>query len=146
MATKIFVNLPVRDLNASVAFFTRLGYQFNPQFTDEKATCMVVSDDIYVMLLVESFFQTFTPKAVTDARQANEAIICLSVDSRTEVDRLVDAALGGGARSLPDDEHGAEFMYARNFEDLDGHLWNILYMDPSFVQQPEAAAPAEARA
>ncbi|GAB3829949.1 VOC family protein [Hymenobacter jeollabukensis] len=146
MATKIFVNLPVRDLNASVAFFTRLGFQFNPQFTDEKATCMVISDDIYVMLLVEAFFQTFTPKAVTDARQANEAIICLSVDSRAEVDRLVDAALGGGGQSLPDDEHGAEFMYARNFEDLDGHLWNILYMDPSFAQQPATAAPAETQA
>ncbi|MCC3156572.1 VOC family protein [Hymenobacter sp. 15J16-1T3B] len=145
MATKIFVNLPVRDLNASVAFFTQLGYQFNQQFTDEKATCMVISDDIYVMLLVRPFFESFAPKPITDTTQSNEVILCLSADSRAAVDALVDKALAAGAHSYPEQDN-PDFMYARNFQDLDGHLWEIMYMDPSYVQQPATAAPAEAHA
>jgi uncharacterized protein len=142
MATKIFVNLPVKNLDASVAFFTRLGFSFNPQFTDENATSMVVSDDIYVMLLVEPFFQTFTPKAIADAGNTTEVIICLSADSREEVDRLADAALAaGGRQSKPLQQ--MEFMYARNFQDLDGHLWEVMYMDPQFVPQPAAEASAQ---
>ncbi|WP_400193193.1 VOC family protein [Hymenobacter sp. B81] len=143
MATNIFVNLPVQDLNASVAFFTQLGFRFNQQFTDENAACMVVSDTIYVMLLVKPFFQNFTDKQLADARTSTEVIVCLSADSREEVDRLADAALAAGARpSKPLQEH--ECMHARNFQDLDGHLWEVMYMDMSAVPQPEpAAASAE---
>ncbi|TGE28176.1 VOC family protein [Hymenobacter metallicola] len=144
MATNIFVNLPVKDLNASVAFFTQLGFRFDPQMTDERGTCMVISDTIYVMLLVEPFFQTFTGKPLVDARQANEVIICLSADSRAEVDRLAEAALAAGGQPVPQQpENEMEFMYDRNFQDLDGHLWNVMYMDPTYAQQPatpEAAA------
>ncbi|MCB2408998.1 VOC family protein [Hymenobacter lucidus] len=144
MATNIFVNLPVKDLNASVAFFTQLGFSFNPQMADERGTCMVISDTINVMLLVEPFFQTFTGKPLVDAHQANEFIICLSVDSRTEVDRIADAALAAGGQSVAQQpENEMEFMYDRNFQDLDGHLWNVMYMDPTFAQQ---TSPAEAAA
>ncbi|PJJ60941.1 VOC family protein [Hymenobacter chitinivorans] len=137
MATNIFINLPVKDLNASVAFFTQLGFEFNPQFTDEKATCMIISDTINVMLLVESFFSSFTTKPLVNAHQANEFILCLSADSRAEVDRLADAALAAGGQSVPQEpQNEMEFMYDRNFQDLDGHLWNIMYMDPTFAQQP----------
>ncbi|MBO2009968.1 VOC family protein [Hymenobacter negativus] len=143
MATNIFINLPVKDLNASVAFFTQLGFSFNPEMTDERGTCMVISDTVNVMLLVEPFFQTFTAKPLVDARQANEMIICLSVDSRAEVDRLADAALAAGGHSVPQQpENEMEFMYDRNFQDLDGHLWNVLHMDLTLAQQ----APAEAAA
>jgi predicted lactoylglutathione lyase len=137
MATNIFINLPVKDLNVSVAFFTQLGFSFNPQMTEEKGTCMVISDTINVMLLVEPFFQTFTAKPLVDAHQANEMIICLSADSRAEVDRIADAALAAGGHSVPQQpENEMEFMYDRNFQDLDGHLWNVMYMDPAFTQQP----------
>lgn len=137
MATNIFINLPVKNLNASVAFFTQLGFSFNPQMTEEKGACMVISDTINVMLLVEPFFQTFTAKPLVDAHQANEIIICLAVDSRAEVDRLADAALAAGGQSVPQQpENEMEFMYDRNFQDLDGHLWNVMYMDPAFTQQP----------
>jgi predicted lactoylglutathione lyase len=142
MATQIFVNLPVRDLNASVAFFTQLGFSFNPQFTDEKATCMIISDDIYVMLLVRPFFQSFVPKPITDTTQSNEVILCLSADSREAVDALVDKALAAGGQSYPEQDN-PEFMYARNFEDLDGHLWEILYMDMAAVPPQPAAAEAQ---
>lgn len=144
MATKIFVNLPVKDLNASVAFFTQLGYQFNQQFTDEKAACMVISADIYAMLLVEPFFQSFAPRPITDTAKSNEVILCLSADSRAAVDTLVDKALAAGGRSYPE-QPNPEFMYARNFQDPDGHLWEIMYMDPSYVQS-EQPAPATADA
>ncbi|RTQ45923.1 glyoxalase/bleomycin resistance/extradiol dioxygenase family protein [Hymenobacter gummosus] len=143
MATKIFVNLPVKNLDASVAFFTQLGFRFNQQFTDENATCMVVSDDIYVMLLVEPFFQTFTAKPLADATKTTEVIICLSADSRAEVDRLADAALAAGAQPAKPLQN-MDFMYARNFQDPDGHIWEVMHMDPSFVQ-PEPAATAAAQ-
>ena len=139
MATNIFINLPVKDLNASVAFFTQIGFSFNPQFADEKGVCMVISDTVNVMLLVEPFFQTFTAKALVDAHQANEMIICLSADSRAEVDRLADAALAAGGQSIPQQpQNEMEFMYDRNFQDLDGHLWNVMYMEPAAL---EAAPP-----
>ncbi|RNI27399.1 glyoxalase/bleomycin resistance/extradiol dioxygenase family protein [Rufibacter immobilis] len=134
MATKIFVNLPVKDLNKSIAFFTQMGYQFNPQFTDENATCMVISEDIYVMLLVEKFFQTFTKKQICDAATHVEAMIALSAESREEVDALLDKALAaGGTSPAPPQDHG--WMYGRTFYDLDGHHWEVMYMDPSAVQQ-----------
>ncbi|AYA37642.1 glyoxalase/bleomycin resistance/extradiol dioxygenase family protein [Hymenobacter oligotrophus] len=139
MAKKIFVNLPVRNLNASIEFFTQVGFAFNQQFSDENATCMVISEDIYVMLLVEPFFQTFTPKAIADSSQSTEVIICLSADSRAEVDALVDKAMAAGAKqSKPLQNH--DFMYARNFQDPDGHLWEVMHMDPAVIEQAQAAA------
>ena len=130
MEQKIFVNLPVKDLKKSVDFFTTLGFTFNPQFTDENATAMRISDDIYVMLLVEKFFRTFIKKEITDARKTSEVIISLSADSKAEVDRLVDKAFKGGAK--PSNEtQDMGWMYNRAFEDLDGHLWEVAYMDLS---------------
>ena len=130
---KIFVNLPVKDLNRSVAFFTKLGYKFNAQFTDENATCMIVGEDIFVMLLVEKFFKTFTPKPLADAKRSTEALVGLSATSRDDVNRIVEIALAAGARrhKEPDDKG---FMYGWGFEDLDGHLWEYLWMDPATIQ------------
>ena len=133
MSSQIFVNLPVQDLPRSVEFFGKLGYRFDPRFTDENATCMIIGDGIFAMLLVKPFFQTFTPKEIADARRNTEAIVALSVESREEVDRVVNDALAGGARrySEPKD-HG--FMYQWGFEDLDGHLWEYFWMDPAAAQ------------
>lgn len=134
MATKIFVNLPVESLGRSVAFFTKLGYAFNPQFTDENATCMIISEDIYAMLLVKPFFKTFTNKEVADASKVTEVLIALSAESRTGVDDHVSKALAaGGAETKPAMDLG--FMYQRSFSDLDGHQWEILWMDPAHVQK-----------
>ena len=129
MARQIFVNLPVKDLDRSVAFFTRLGFAFNPDFTDETATCMIVSDDIFVMLLTEAKFKTFTPKAIADATRSTEVLVCLSCESRAEVDDTVRKAVaaGGTTYSEPQD-HG--FMYAHGFQDLDGHIWELVAMQP----------------
>lgn len=134
MATKIFVNLPVKDLKRSVEFFTKLGYEFNAQFTDENATCMIISEDINVMLLVEPFFNSFVPdKKVVDAKNNVEVLVALSCDSRQAVDKLVEAALAAGARRYADPkDHG--FMYQWGFEDLDGHIWEHMWMDPAAVQ------------
>jgi len=124
----IFVNLPVRDLEASKTFFGALGYPFNPTFTDDNAACMIISDSIFVMLLVESFFAGFTTRPISDARQQTEVITCLSATSRTAVDALVDKALKAGASEpMPARDYG--FMYQRGFQDLDGHLWEIAHMD-----------------
>ncbi|GAB3717136.1 VOC family protein [Spirosoma flavus] len=132
MATKIFLNLPVKDLNQSVEFFTKLGYSFNQQFTDEKATCMIISDDIYVMLLVQPFFNSFTKKETADTSKVSEAIICLSVESREAVDEVVRKAVAAGGSTIEEaDDQG--FMYSHGYQDLDGHLWNILYMEPAAV-------------
>ncbi len=130
MSTKIFVNLPVKDLGKSIDFFTELGFSFNAQFTDANATCMIISDDIHAMLLVEPFFKTFTNKDIVDATKSTKAILALGVDSRQRVDELVDKALAAGG--LPG--HFASdqgFMYGRSFQDPDGHIWEVLYMDPS---------------
>jgi uncharacterized protein len=133
MATKIFVNLPVKDLQRSMDFFTRLGYSFNEQFTDEKAASMVISEDIYVMLLTQPFFTSFTNKELNDTSKSAQVIVCLSSDSRAEVDELVSKAVAAGAATpRPAQDHG--FMYSHGFEDLDGHIWETVYMDPSFVQ------------
>jgi uncharacterized protein len=134
MTTKIFVNLPVEDLNKSKAFFGKLGYRFNPQFTDETAACMVITDDIYTMLLTKAKFQEFTRKPIADATETTEVLTCLSVDSRAKVDDLLDAALEAGATEARDAmEYG--FMYGRSFNDLDGHIWEIIWMDPQAVQK-----------
>jgi len=127
-----FVNLPVQDLTKSVAFFTGLGFEFNPAFTDENATCMVVSDKSFVMLLVEPFFATFTTKEVTNPTTHTGVILGVSADSRGEVDALVDRALelGGSVAMDPKDEG---FMYGRSFYDLDGHAWEVIWMDVASV-------------
>jgi predicted lactoylglutathione lyase len=137
MPRKIFVNLPIRDLKKSMEFFGKLGFKFNPQFTDETATSMIVSDDIYVMLLTHEKFRTFIAnKEIADATKTTEALVALSFDSREEVDKLVDAAIAAGGKQFREPaDHG--FMYERSFEDLDGHVWEPFWMDPSFVQ-PQA--------
>lgn len=134
MATKIFVNLPVRDLDRSVAFFTRLGFKFNPQFTNEQGTCMIIGEDIFVMLLVEEFFKTFTKKDVCDATKSTEAILALSADSKIAVDEMVSKAVEAGGIA-PKDAQDDGWMYGRGFQDLDGHLWEVLYMEPVAVNQ-----------
>jgi uncharacterized protein len=133
MSRLTFVNLPVQDLTKSVEFFTRLGFEFNPAFTDEKATCMVVSDKAFVMLLVQPFFATFTTKDVTDPTTHTGVIMGVSADSRAEVDALVERALelGGGIAKEPTDEG---YMYGRSFYDLDGHAWEVIWMDAASVQ------------
>lgn len=139
MTTQIFVNLPIKNMERSKVFFGALGYSFNPQFTNEQGACMVVQEgSIYVMLLVESFFQTFTKKAIADTGKVTEVLLCLSCDSRAAVDEMVRKALAAGGKALnaPQD-HG--FMYAHGFEDLDGHTWELAYMDM-------AAAPATPQA
>lgn len=131
MARKIFVNLPIKDMARSQAFFKALGFSFNPQFTNEQGACMVISEDIYAMLLVEPFFQSFTRLPVWDGR-TREVLVCLSCDSREEVDALVEKAVaaGGTAPNAPQD-HG--FMYGHGFDDLDGHGWELTWMDPAAV-------------
>ena len=132
MATKIFVNLPVKDLKRSMEFFTKLGYKFNPQFTDETAACMIVSDDIYVMLLTHPKFKEFTPKAICDATKSTEVLVCLSCESRDNVNDMVGKAVAaGGMTYAPSKDYG--FMYQHGFQDLDGHIWELIYMDPSAI-------------
>lgn len=134
MNRQLFVNLPVSDLDRSKAFFAALGFGFEPKFTDENAACMIVGDNVHVMLLVERFFRTFTRKALCDARTSTEVLVALTCESRDEVDRLVDQAVAAGGRIARDPEdHG--FMYERAFEDPDGHIWEAFYMEPD-------AAPA----
>lgn len=130
MATQIFVNLPVKELQRSVAFFTHLGYTFNPEFTDENATCMIVDDNIFVMLLVENYFKTFINKEVCDASRSTEVLIALSCDSREHVDELVAKAVAAGG-ATPNESKDYGFMYQHGFEDLDGHLWELMHMDPA---------------
>ena len=132
MSRKIFVNLPIKNMERSQAFFKSLGFSFNPQFTNEQGACMVVSDDIFVMLLVEPFFQTFTKKPIADATKTTEVLMCLSAESRAEVDVLVKKAIAaGGTSPNPPQDHG--FMYGHGFTDLDGHIWELAYMDPAAV-------------
>jgi uncharacterized protein len=129
---QIFVNLPVKDMNKSIAFFTALGFAFNPQFTDEKATCMIIGEGIYAMLLVESFFKTFTEKEIANTATTTEVILALAAESREQVDEFVQKALDHGGKPYNDKvDHG--FMYTWSFQDVDGHLWEIMYMDESAV-------------
>lgn len=133
-ADKTFVNLPVKDLNKTIEFFNAIGFEFNPQFTDQNAGCMIINDSTFVMLLTEPFFATFIKKEVSDASKSTEVIMAMSADSREKVDEIVNKALtaGGKASNEPVD-HG--FMYTWSFEDLDGHLWEFMYMDESAVNQ-----------
>jgi uncharacterized protein len=130
MATQMFVNLPVKDLKRSVEFFTKLGYTFNPQFTDENATCMIISEHNYAMLLVEPFFQSFTQKQIADATKTVEAIVALSAETRADVDSLVAKAVAAGAKT-PNPAKDYGFMYQHGYQDLDGHLWEVFWMDPN---------------
>ncbi len=133
MSHKIFVNLPVEDLAQSIEFFRQLGFEFNPQFTDETATCMIVSDEAFVMLLVESRFKDFTSKDICDSSSQAEAIFALSADTREEVDELVDKAVAAGGQ-LANDPIDEGVMYGRSFDDIDGHSWEVFWMDPAAVQ------------
>jgi predicted lactoylglutathione lyase len=133
MAKKIFVNLPVRDLKKSMDFFRKLSFTFNPQFTDETAACMIISEDIYVMLLTENKFKTFTPKRISDATNNTEVLVCLSAASRDEVNEMVNKAVAaGGTTYKKPQDHG--FMYGHGFQDLDGHMWELAYMEPSAIK------------
>ncbi len=136
MATQIFVNLPVKDLDKSVEFFTKLGYTFNPQFTNEQATCMIVSDTIFVMLLVEPFFKTFSSKEIADSTKVVESIICLSAEGREAVDAILSKAIEAGA-TAPKDKVDYGWMYSGSFEDLDGHQWEYVWMDPAGPPQQQ---------
>jgi hypothetical protein len=133
VVNQIFVNLPVGNLDTSKAFFGKLGFSFNPQFTDEKAACMVMSETIYAMLLTQEYFKTFAPRPISNAKQATEVLLALSLSSRAEVEQLIQKAVaaGGSLYSEPKD-HG--FMYQHGFQDPDGHAWEVFYMDPSAVQ------------
>ena len=134
MAQMIFVNLPVKDLAKSMDFFKALGFAFNPQFTDETAACMVISETIFVMLLTHEKFAGFSPKPITDTSQSLQVLITLSRDSRAAVDAIVKAAVGaGGTSSDAPTDYG--FMYSHDFMDLDGHGWGVMWMDPAAMQQ-----------
>jgi hypothetical protein len=137
MSRQIYVNLPIRSMERCKAFFSALGFAFNPQFTNEQGACMVIADNIYAMLLVESFFQTFTRKPVADASKTTEVLICLSCASRAEVDELVRKAVAaGGTSPNPPQDHG--FMYGDSFQDPDGHIWEIVWMDPAVASGEKA--------
>jgi predicted lactoylglutathione lyase len=134
MSTKIFVNLPVNDLDKSVAFFTSLGFTFNPQFTDETATCMIVGEDIHVMLLTHAKFKQFTPKSICDATKSTEVLVALSLESREKVNEMVRKAIAAGGTTYAEPKDYG-FMWQHGFQDLDGHIWEVFYMDPSAIQQ-----------
>ncbi|NJO78262.1 MAG: VOC family protein [Cyanobacteria bacterium RM1_2_2] len=132
MNTQIFVNLPVKDLKQSIEFFTQLGFQFNPQFTNETAACMIVSGNIFVMLLTHEKFKMFTPNPICDAISSTEVLICLSDESREKIDEQVRKAIAAGGTTYKEpQDHG--FMYAHGFQDLDGHIWELMYMEPSAI-------------
>jgi uncharacterized protein len=133
MSTKMFVNLPVKDLNKSMAFFKALGFTFNPQFTDETAACMVISEHNYAMLLTHEKFKSFATKPIPDAHKTTGLMVALALDSKAAVDEMLKKAVAsGGKEPKPKVDHG--FMVQGTFEDLDGHTWEPFFMDPSFVQ------------
>ena len=134
MARKIFVNLPVKDLPKSMDFFGKLGFTFNKQFTDATAACMVIAEDIYAMLLTHAKFKEFVPLPIADATKTVQVLTCLTCESRAEVDDLTRKAVvaGGKAFKEPTD---LGFMYGTSFQDLDGHIWELVWMDPAAIQQ-----------
>lgn len=128
MVKQIFVNLPVKDLKKTMDFFTKVGFTFNPKFTDEKAACMEIGENIYAMLITENFFQTFTKKKIVDTSTTTEVLNALTVGSRGEVDSMLNKALAaGGVEPRAAQDYG--WMYARAFQDIDGHVWEPFYMD-----------------
>lgn len=127
MPRQIYVNLPVKSLTRSQEFFSALGFEFNPQFTDDKAACLIIGENIYAMLLVEEFFKGFTNKPIADAHKTTEVLVCINTDTREGVDELVaKARTAGGAVPREPQDHG--FMYQHGFEDLDGHIWELVYI------------------
>ena len=134
MTRQIYVNLPVKDLNKTVEFFTKLGFTFNPQFTDENATCMIVDSNIFVMLLAEKYFGTFTKKAVCNTTKDTEVIIALASESREKVDEMLSNVLNaGGSEPREPQDHG--WMYGRSFQDINGHLWEVIYMNENALKK-----------
>jgi uncharacterized protein len=132
--SKIFVNLAVKDLEKSIAFFKAIGFTFNPQFTDKTAACMVMSEDIYAMLLTHEKIKQFTKKEIADAHKTTEVLTALSVESKAKVHELTDKAIAAGATEpRPPQDYG--FMFGRSFEDPDGHIWELFWMDPAHVQK-----------
>ncbi len=134
MAKLVFINLPVADLPRSMAFYEAVGAINNPQFTDHTAACMVLSETISVMLLTHEKFRQFTPRPVADARAATEVLVCLSAESREEVDRVIGQATTAGGKADPGPKQDYGFMYGRSFEDLDGHIWEVMFMDMAAAQ------------
>lgn len=130
---KLFVNLPVRDLKKSREFFSTLGFHFNPKFSDDNAACMIVGDEAYVMLLLEPFFKTFTRRGLCDTTKQSEGLFALSCESRAEVDEMVRKAVAAGGQHAMDPQDQG-FMYGWSFYDLDGHHWEVFWMDPKAVQ------------
>lgn len=130
---KIFVNLPVKDLNKSMEFFSKLGFEFNPQFTTDTAASMVISETIYSMLLVEDHFKKFTKKEIADSSKTTEVLVALAVESKEEVDEMINKVREAGGKPT-DEPQDYGFMYQWSFEDIDGHIWELFYMDPSTVQ------------
>jgi len=129
MKTQIYVNLPVKDLKRSTAFFEELGFELNPKFSDNRASCVNLGENIYAMLVVEDFFKTFTTKPISDATKSTEVLVCLSCENRAKVDELVMKAVAAGGRTPREPkDHG--FMYGHGFEDLDGHIWELMFMEP----------------
>ncbi len=143
MPKMIFVNLPVTDLDRSKAFYEAVGATNNPAFTDETAACMVVSDVIHVMLLTHAKWADFTTKAIPDAHSHAQVLLCVSADSRADVDAQVDTATAAGGKADPTPTQDFGFMYGRSFEDPDGHIWEVMWMDPAAAS---GEAPAEAAA
>lgn len=134
MISKIFVNLPVRDLDKSMTFFKAIGFSFNPQFTDKTAACMVMNDDIYAMLLTHNKVKEFSKKEIADAHKTTEVLTALAVENKAKVHQLADNALKAGAKeTYPPKDYG--FMFARSFEDPDGHIWEVFCMDQAHVQK-----------
>ena len=142
MPKMIFVNLPVTDLARATAFYEAIGAVKNPQFSDDTASCMVFSETIYAMLLTHDKFRQFTPKAIADARSASEVLICLSADSRNDVDDIVGKAEVSGGVADPGTKQDFGFMYGRSFEDPDGHIWEVMWMDVAAATTQPAMADA----
>ena len=145
MSRLIFVNLPVADLPAARAFYEAIGATNNPMFTDETAACMVFTDVIHVMLLTHDKFAQFTPKRIADSSATSEVLICISEDSREGVDAITDKALAAGGRE-PREKQDYGFMYGRSFEDLDGHIWEPMWMDMAGFEAATAPQPESAEA
>jgi predicted lactoylglutathione lyase len=141
METKIFVNLPVKNLEVTSTFFSKMGYKFDPQFSDEKAKCMIISDDIYVMLLVEPFFRSFTNKDIPDTAKTSGVILTLALNSKDEVDDLMRKCISAGGKDVSRGQE-TDFMYLKSFEDPDGHIWEIFHMDMAKVKQESKVQPA----
>jgi predicted lactoylglutathione lyase len=135
MPRMIFVNLPVTDLARSIAFYEAAGATQNPKFSDDKSMCMVFSDTIYVMLLTHEKFAEFTRRPIADAHATVQTLLCLSADSRDHVDSIVETAAAAGGNSDPNPKQDYGFMYNRSLEDPDGHIWEIMWMDPAAAEQ-----------